>query len=59
MKIAVVDKSPNNVRYQKHFELFDHEVETFFMASEKVTGRLLKKHITIGTPENPFNPEVT
>lgn len=57
MKIAVVDKSPNNVRYQKHFELFDHEVETFFMASEKVTGRLLKKHITIGTPENPFNPE--
>lgn len=56
MKIAVVDKSPNNVRYQKHFELFDHEVETFFMASEKVTGRLLKKHITIGGPENPFNP---
>ncbi|WWD13541.1 DNA polymerase [Escherichia phage vB_Eco_mar004NP2] len=26
------------------------------MCNEKLSGRLLKKHITIGTPENPFDP---
>lgn len=56
MKIAIVDKSLNNTRYDKHFDLYGQEVEVFHMCNEKLTGRLLKKHITIGSPENPFNP---
>lgn len=57
MKIAVVDKSLNSTRYEKHFGLFDHDVEVFHMCNEKLTGRMLKKHITIGSPDNPFNPD--
>ncbi|URC22554.1 DNA polymerase [Serratia phage vB_SmaM-Kamaji] len=53
MRIAVVDKSMNNVRYDKHFGIQD--IEVFHMSSEKVTGRLLKKNIDLGTPANPFD----
>lgn len=56
MKIAVVDKALNNTRYDKHFQLYGEEVDVFHMCNEKLSGRLLKKHITIGTPENPFDP---
>lgn len=56
MKIAVVDKSLNATRYDKHFDLYGHDLEVFHMCNEKLSGRLLKKHITIGTPENPFDP---
>lgn len=54
MRVAVVDKSHNNVRYDKHFGIQD--IEVFHMSSEKVTGRLLKKNIDLGTPEFPFDP---
>lgn len=53
-KIAVVDKSLNNTRYDKHFGIKDLEV--FHMCSKKLEGRLLKKHIDLGTEDNPFNP---
>lgn len=53
-KIAIIDKSFNNTRYDKHFELKD--VQKFHMCSKKLEGRLLKKHIDLGTEENPFNP---
>lgn len=56
MKVAVVDKSLNQTRYDKHFDLYGHEVEVFHMCNEKLTGRLLKKHITLGTLEYPFDP---
>ncbi|ATS94080.1 DNA polymerase [Pectobacterium phage DU_PP_V] len=56
MQIAIVDKSLNNTKYQKHYKLQEHDVDVFHMCNEKLTGRLLKKHITIGTEENPFNP---
>ena len=55
MKIAVIDKSYNNTRYEKHYELQDHDVHVYHMSSEKITGRLLKKHIDLGTETNPFN----
>ncbi|AFQ22275.1 DNA polymerase [Pectobacterium phage My1] len=57
MQIAIVDKSLNNTKYQKHYKLEQHDVDVFHMSSEKVTGRLLKKHIDIGTDENPFDPK--
>jgi DNA polymerase I-like protein with 3'-5' exonuclease and polymerase domains len=55
MKVAIVDKSFNNTRYDKHYGLQD--VEVFHMCSTKLTGRLLKKNIDLGTLDNPFNPE--
>lgn len=55
MRIAVIDKSYNNVRYDKHFGI--PELDVFHMSSEKISGRLLKKHIDLGTPENPFDLE--
>ena len=54
MRIAVVDKSLNNTRYDKHFGIKDLEV--FHMCSKKLDGRLLKKHIDLGTEDNPFDP---
>lgn len=56
MNIAIVDKSLNNTKYQKHYKLQDHTVDVYHMCNEKLTGRLLKKHITIGSEENPFDP---
>lgn len=55
MKIALVDKSHNNVRYDKHYGIPD--IEVFHMCSTKLTGRLLKKNIDLGTEANPFTPE--
>ncbi|QYC51522.1 putative DNA polymerase [Erwinia phage KEY] len=52
-KIAVVDKSLNNTRYDRHFGM---EVDVYHMSSKKLTGRLLKKDIDLGTIENPFDP---
>lgn len=54
MRVAVVDKSFNNTRYDKHFGIQD--IEVFHMSSEKISGRLLKKNIDLGTPEFPFDP---
>lgn len=53
-RIAVIDKSLNNTRYDRHFEIADLDV--FHMCSKKLEGRLLKKHIDLGTEDNPFNP---
>lgn len=53
----MVDKSPSRANYQKSLSLWDYDVEVFHMAHESFTGRMLKKHITIGTPDNPFNPD--
>lgn len=57
LRIAVVDKSPSRANYQKSLELWDYDIETFHMAHESFTGRMLKKHITIGSEDNPFNPD--
>lgn len=57
LKIAVVDKSPSRANYSKSLDLWEHDVEVFHMAHESFTGRMLKKHITIGQDVNPFNPD--
>lgn len=54
LKVALVDKSLNNTRYDKHYGIQDLEV--FHMCSSKLTGRLLKKNIDLGTLDNPFDP---
>lgn len=51
--VAVIDKSLNNTRYDRHYEM---EVDVFHMCSKKLTGRLLKKDIDLGTLDNPFDP---
>lgn len=56
IRIAVVDKAPSRANYQKTLNLYDYEVETFHMMSEAKSGRMLKKDVTIGTDENPFDP---
>lgn len=53
-KIALIDKSLNNTRYDKHYGIKD--IDVYHMCSTKLEGRLLKKHIDLGTEDNPFDP---
>lgn len=53
MKIALVDKCPSNTNYSKHFGIPDLAV---FHMTDASVKKVYKKDITIGTPQNPFNP---
>ena len=55
IKVALIDKSLNQTRYDKHYGIKDLDV--YHMCSKKLSGRLLKKDIDLGTETNPFNLE--
>lgn len=58
MKIAVIDKSPSKVIYEKHFDLYDYTLEVFHMSSKALEkNKLYKRDIDLGTETNPFNPQ--